>query len=70
MRAGQLMERACNGSTEYKLAAFPGLRSFAMEIERVTGAFEHGAKDSHMNNADDVRTNTMFGATDIGGLLW
>jgi hypothetical protein len=60
---------ACNASTEYTSSNFPGGRSFAMELARVTGAYVYGAKDSHMNPASTGASNTTFGATDRGGQL-
>jgi RHS repeat-associated protein len=60
---------ACNASTESKSESFPGGRSFAMELARVTGAFVYGAANSHMNPASTAASNTTFGATDRGGQL-
>jgi RHS repeat-associated protein len=60
---------ACNASTSYKSANFPGGRSFAMELARVTGAYVYGATNSHMNPASTGASNTTFGATDRGGQL-
>ena len=60
---------ACNASTEYKSKNFPGGRSFAMELARVTGAYVYGAAGSHMNPASTESSNTIFGATDRGGKL-
>ena len=61
---------ACNPSTEYKSKNFPGGRSFAMELARVTGAYVYGAANSHMNAKDPYDpSNTIFGATDRGGQL-
>ena len=60
---------ACNASTEYKSNNFPGGRSFAMELARVTGAYVYGAANSHMNPASTGASNTTFGATDRGGQL-
>lgn len=61
---------ACNGSTATVSSAFPGGRSFAMELARVSGAFVWGANNSHMNAANPSNnSNTVFGATDKGGQL-
>lgn len=61
---------ACNRSTSSVSTNYPGGRSFAMELARVTGAYVYGADNSHMNAlAPSNNSNTTFGATDIGGKL-
>lgn len=60
---------ACNAATEYKSENFPGGRSFAMELARVTGAFVYGAANEHMNAVDPNNSkNTQF-RPERGGTL-
>ena len=53
----------------YQSTNFPGGRSFAMKLARVTGAYVNEVKDSPMNPASTGASNTTFGATDRGGQL-